>query len=239
MIESQVAWIHQVLLGKRSTRILDLGCGPGLCTSRLARLGHTCVGMDCSPAAVRYAASEAAAEQLACRYERRDLRTGMFGTDYGLVMLIYAGLNLFSLQEARQLLIESQAALGEDGLLLLEPYSYEAVRRLGSYSPHWATLEHGMFCDAPHLLLTENFWDEATRTTTSRHWVVELITLNVNCYVQSLHAYTELEYRQLLAECGFGEVSAYPSLTGREEAKEPKLLVLTARRSPRISARLS
>lgn len=36
------------------TRILDLGCGPGLYTSRLARLGHCCVGIDFSEYAGLY-----------------------------------------------------------------------------------------------------------------------------------------------------------------------------------------
>ena len=45
-IEAHVGWIHQTLLGGKPTNILDLGCGPGLYTSRLARLGHTCRGID-------------------------------------------------------------------------------------------------------------------------------------------------------------------------------------------------
>src|SRR6266542_3437561 len=51
-IDRQVAWIHEAVLRGRPTRILDLGCGPGLYTGRLARLGHTCVGIDYSPAAI-------------------------------------------------------------------------------------------------------------------------------------------------------------------------------------------
>ena len=47
-IDRQVAWIHRELLEGTPTRVLDLGCGPGLYTSRLARLGHECVGIDFS-----------------------------------------------------------------------------------------------------------------------------------------------------------------------------------------------
>lgn len=48
VVDRHLAWIHQALLGERPTRILDLTCGPGLYTSRLARLGHRCVGVDSS-----------------------------------------------------------------------------------------------------------------------------------------------------------------------------------------------
>ena len=44
---------------ERGARVLDLGCGPGLYTTRLAKLGHTCVGIDFSPASIAYAKAEA------------------------------------------------------------------------------------------------------------------------------------------------------------------------------------
>src|SRR5262245_31713047 len=63
-IDRQVTWIHRTLLGGRPTTILDLGCGPGLYTSRLARVGHSCVGIDFSPAALAYARAIAAEERI-------------------------------------------------------------------------------------------------------------------------------------------------------------------------------
>ncbi|HEY5640757.1 MAG TPA: SAM-dependent methyltransferase, partial [Dehalococcoidia bacterium] len=38
-IDAHVAWIHDELLAARPSRVLDLGCGPGLYMERLARLG--------------------------------------------------------------------------------------------------------------------------------------------------------------------------------------------------------
>jgi len=55
LVDQHVEWIHRVILAGRPTRILDLGCRSGLYTTRLARLGHTCVGIDFSPASIRYA----------------------------------------------------------------------------------------------------------------------------------------------------------------------------------------
>lgn len=51
-IDAHVSWLHRTFLGSAPSRILDLGCGPGFYTSRLARLGHRCVGVDFSPASV-------------------------------------------------------------------------------------------------------------------------------------------------------------------------------------------
>ncbi len=54
-INKHVNWIHKFVLRERPSRILDLGCGPGLYSSRLAALGHTCHGIDFSPASIAYA----------------------------------------------------------------------------------------------------------------------------------------------------------------------------------------
>src|SRR5512139_3579983 len=53
-IDRHVHWIHHAVLSGQPTRILDLGCGPGLYSSRLARLGHECVGIDFSPASIAH-----------------------------------------------------------------------------------------------------------------------------------------------------------------------------------------
>ncbi len=54
-IDAQVAFIHRQLPSE--AHILDLGCGPGLYTSRLNALGHQCTGVDFSPASINYARS--------------------------------------------------------------------------------------------------------------------------------------------------------------------------------------
>jgi len=70
-IDQHVDFIHQRLLSGRPVKLLDLGCGPGLYTSRLARLGHTCTGIDYSPASIDYAEKQAARESLPCTYSAR------------------------------------------------------------------------------------------------------------------------------------------------------------------------
>src|SRR5512133_455015 len=53
-IDRHVAWIHHTVLRQKPARLLDICCGPGLYANRLARLGHTCVGIDYSPASIEY-----------------------------------------------------------------------------------------------------------------------------------------------------------------------------------------
>jgi SAM-dependent methyltransferase len=232
IIDRQVTWIHRALLEERPTAVLDLGCGPGLYTSRLARLGHRCVGLDYGPAAIAYARERADAEGLACQYELRDIRAGGYSTDgFGLAMLIYGELNVFPRDTAVQILRGMRAVLGEHGVLLLEAHTLAAVREMGEGKPDWYTAEHGLFGDDPYLCLTERFWHPEQRASTVRYFVVEAATGAVRRYAQTLQAYSERDYRELLAAAGFmAGITFHAGLAGERELVQAGLCAITVRK---------
>jgi SAM-dependent methyltransferase len=229
-IAHQIDWIHRSVLGGQPTRVLDLGCGPGLYTSRLASLGHTCVGIDYSPASIAHARAEATAQQLACRYDHADIRAADYGTGFGLALLIFGEFNVFSRPDATRILANVHAALADGGLLVMEPHTYEAVRRMGEPTTAWYTSAQGLFSATPHLVLREHFWDTATNAATIRYFIAELADGSVTRYAQSVQAYGTEEYRDLLGACGFSEIVFYPSLTGAPDAAQGDFCAIVARK---------
>lgn len=232
-VDRHVAWIHGALLGERPATILDLGCGPGLYAGRLARLGHRCVGVDFSPASVAYARAEAERHGLACRYELADLREADFGAGFDLAMLIFGELNVFPRAQAADLIRRARDALVPGGTLLLEVHTLAAIQALGARPATWATAPSGLFGEAPHLLLTESFWDAATSAATARYYVVDAASAEVSRYAQSFQAYTDAAYADLLHVSGFIDITIRPGLTGGPEPDQPDFQVLVARREPR------
>ena len=215
IIDSHVRWIHDQVLKGNPTRILDLGCGPGLYTNRLARLGHRCVGIDFSPASIAYAKEQAEEEGLECTYIQQDIRTADYGDGYGLVMLIFGEFNVFRPEEARGIVEKAYRALMSDGFLLLEPHTFEAVLKIGEQPSSWYSAEKGLFSDEPHLCLQENFWDAEDNVAIERYYIINAVTGEVARHSASTQAYTDGQYRSLLVDCGFGEVEFYLSLDGR------------------------
>ncbi|MFC2023505.1 class I SAM-dependent methyltransferase [Chloroflexota bacterium] len=214
IIDDHVKWIHDQVLNGRPTRILDLGCGPGLYMNRLAQLGHRCVGIDFSPASIAYARAQAEEAGLECTTILRDIRTADYGDGFGLAMLIFGEFNVFRPEEARGILEKARLALVPGGFLLLEPHTFEAVLKIGRQPSSWHTTEKGLFSDEPYLCLQENFWDTEDNVSIERYYIIDAATGEVERHSASMQAYTDEEYRSLLAECGFGEVVLYSSLNG-------------------------
>jgi SAM-dependent methyltransferase len=232
-IVRQVAWLHEAILHGKPTKILDLGCGPGLYTSQLAHLGHTCVGIDYSPSSIAYARAEAATAKLPCDYQQADIREADYGAGFDLALLIFGELNVFTTADAKRILAKVHRALAADGVLVLEPHTYDAVQQIGKRAAQWRTAEHGLFGATPYLLLQEHFWDDGSEAATVRYFVVELATGSVIPYAQSLQAYTEEDYRTLLHGCGFSDITFYPALTGSAETDQHDFCAIVARKGPR------
>ena len=226
-IRKHVQWIHGHLLGSQPAHILDLGCGPGLYVSRLAKLGHICTGIDFSPASIEYAREHTPE---GCLYQLGDIRTADYGHGYDLVMLIFGGFDVFRVEDARAILEKSCAALKPGGRLLLEVSTVEAVDQRGNQPSVWYSAESGLFHSAPHICLMESFWDEETTTATERFLIIDAATAQVTRYAYSTRAYTDEQYRAMLGEAGFRDARFYPSLTGEETARPDEMVVVTAQK---------
>ena len=230
IIEKHVSWIHHQVLQGKPARVLDLGCGPGLYTNRLAKLGHRCVGIDFSPASIAYAKGQAEAAGLDCTYIYQDIRTADYGDQYGLVMSIFGELNVFRPEEVKSILTKACRALLPQGFLLLEPHSFAAVVKIGQQPASWYSAEKGLFSAEPHLYLQENFWDTNDHVTIQRYFIIEAATGQVTRHSASMQAYTDEEYRSLLAECGFGKVVFYSGLDGSTGHSESYLIAILAQK---------
>jgi SAM-dependent methyltransferase len=224
-INKHVNWIHHSVLGGRPSHILDLGCGPGLYSSRLATLGHTCHGIDFSPASISYAKKHAGKK---CSFSLADVRTAEFGQGYDLAMFIYGEFNVFTKPDARRILKKAYKSLLRGGKLLLEISTYDGVDQLGNQPATWYSSPNGLFSDKPHLCLMESFWDNAQHVAIERYMIVDADTGGVNRYASSTQAYDERAIKSLLRGVGFKRINIYPSLTGKDESGADEFQVIVA-----------
>jgi len=231
VVDNHTEWIHQKLLEGRQSKILDLGCGPGFYCSRLAKLGHECVGIDYSPASIRYASEQNEKESLSCQYLHEDIRKADFGGGFALVMLVFGELNVFRPADARAILQKADHALSEDGIMLIEPHSFGAIESIGEQPSFWYSTKSGLFSDKPHICLDESFWDKQSSTATKRYFIIDTSTSDVTRYAITYQAYTDEQYSSLLKECGFEAIEFYPSLGEAEDENQNALIAIVAKKT--------
>ncbi len=226
-IKKHVQWIHEFVLAKTTSAILDLGCGPGLYCAELARLGHSCRGIDFSPASIEYAVDHSPET---CSYTLGDVRAEKFGRGYDLVMFIFGEFNVFTPADAQKILQKAQAALRPGGKLLLEVHTVDTVEQMGNQPSTWYSSESGLFSDKPHLCLMESFWDEEQTVATERYFIIDAETAQVMRFASSTQGYDEDKIASMLTEAGFSAVEIHPGLTGKAQSEADDFYVVIAQK---------
>ena len=223
IIKKQIDWIHSFVLNKKSSRILDLGCGPGLYSARLSTFGHVCRGIDFGPASIEFAVKHAPEN---CTYTLGDIRATEFGSGYDLVMFIFGEFNVFKPEDAKLILNKSYAALKPGGKILLEPHTFDAVYELGNQPATWYSAKNELFAEKPHLCLMESFWNEDQSVAIERYIIVDAASGDVTSYSSSTQAYENDVMVEMLTQAGFQNPEFYPSLHGKpDEMSQLQVLV--------------
>ncbi len=216
-IDRQVAWIHARLLDGKPSNILDLGCGPGFYSHRLARLGHRCRGIDFGPASIEYARQHGL-DELQCEFSLGDIRQVAFGGPYDLAMILYGELNVFSPAEALAILRKVQASLTSQGRLIVELQTPEAVEHMGRGEPSEQQSESGLFSDHPHRCRTENQWLPEQKIALQEFSVTEAADGQARVYRSTTKAWPDGELIELIMDAGFHEVARCDEWPGSTNA---------------------
>ncbi|ELX2981025.1 class I SAM-dependent methyltransferase [Salmonella enterica] len=228
VIEQQVDWITRQL--PTGARILDLGCGPGFYTRLLAENGFTCTGVDFSPASIEWASQQAQAAGLNVKYIQQDIRTYTPEEQFDFIMMTFGELNVFSSADACNLMGQCALWLVPGGKLLIEVHTFEEVKRQGMAPSGWQRCLQGLFLATPHLLLTENSWDDETQISSTQFWAIEE-NGHVTRFGSQMTAWHDEEYVRLLSNAGLSvqqrlECSVWPV----SETFEDKLFALLAQK---------
>lgn len=88
-IDESAHWLIPTLGLAAGSRVLDLGCGPGLYAERLARQGIEVLGIDVSRRALAHARKTARRESLPITLRQGDYLHADLGTEHDAAILIY------------------------------------------------------------------------------------------------------------------------------------------------------
>jgi SAM-dependent methyltransferase len=192
-------------------RLLDVTCGPGLYAVEFARRGVAVIGLDFSPASLRYARE--LCQALPCEFFLQDVREMDFtGRECDAAIYLYGQFTVLKPAESLDVLKRIRAALRPGAKLLLEILDDAGFDKKDS--TWWYTDTGGLWGDFPYLHLGERAWDPAQRAAVERFHILNLETGEMQVYGLSDQAYTVEQVTEMLHTAGFEAVSIHPAWEG-------------------------
>lgn len=205
--------------------VLDLGCGPGLLATGLARAGCRVTGVDLNEHSLAYAEAAAHDEGLDLAYLRQDFRTLDAVARYDLALQSYGELSTFDDATRDAILARLHAALRPGGALVFDvstPQCHPAE------PPSWHRSDGGLWRAGPHLELRARL-HYADDVVCDRYVVID--AGGVTSYRMWFHDYTPGTLTPVLEGAGFAVEALWGGLDGGEPGDDPGWFAVLARRA--------
>ncbi|MFC1524184.1 class I SAM-dependent methyltransferase [Thermodesulfobacteriota bacterium] len=205
-ITSTIEWIVNKVPDDR-LNILDLGCGPGLYTEKLAEKGHMVTGVDFSANSIAYARESAREKKLDISYLQQNYLELAEENTFDLILMIFTDFGVLSPEQREILLANVYRALKPGGKFLFDVLNTNySLPESGPKT--WELSGKGFWRDRPHLALTESFYYDEQQVALSQHIIIDEMG-EMEVYRFWIHTFSPADLEKVLAEQGFGNTECY------------------------------
>jgi len=212
-IDKSVAWLISQLNLKPGSKVLDLGCGPGLYTIRFSRRGCRVTGMDFSQNSIDYARMQARQEGLDIEYLCQNYLTLDFDAVFDAVTLIYYDLGVLSETERLELLKRVARALKPGGYFIFDVVT-ENSRSKEKLHRNWdLCLAEGFWRPGPYLELFQT-WEYLESQAFLDQYLILEENGKVSVYNIWEHSFSKGKLHEELTQSGFTGMHFWSDLVG-------------------------
>ena len=219
--DGEVMLIWRLLGLEPGMAVLDLACGHGRITQRLARRGCQVVGLDSSPGFLELARRDAAVlawtEVVAPEYVLGDMRHLPWSERFDRILNWFTAFGYFNDEGNRQVLREAQRALKPGGKLLVELNNRDAIL---SHLQHASVVERN-----------GNYMIDQTRYDVPTGRMITERTVIRDGRVRQMHFFVRMftfpELRDWLLAADFSSVEAFDE-QGAPLAMESRRMLVVA-----------
>ena len=225
-IDGTIDWIDR-RVGFAGKAVLDLGCGPGLYASRMARRGARVTGLDFSANSVAHAREAAERDGLAIDYVQADYLKDPLPGDQDLATLIYCDMGVLSPDDRARLLGRIRTALGPGGTLVFDLLSAEQFDGCTEEAVYERRMMDGFWAPGDYFGFKTSFVYADLKLALDRYRIVEPDrTRDVYNWFQF---FTPDGIAAELAAAGFELVDTVDVLTGEPWTAAPREFAVIAR----------
>jgi len=211
-IDQSVDFLSSPDIMGQVTRLLDLGCGPGLYASRFAQKGMEVTGIDISSRSIEYAREFAVKNRLMADYRCMDFLDLDYHGEFDAAIQIDGELNTLSDDKLDFFLARIREALTAEGIFIFD-VTTRALRSREGIKNRWYVSEGGFWRPGRHLVL-ENGFDYPENDTWLDQFVIVDDTGTVTVYRNWFHDYTLATINNVMEKAGFQIKQVWNDLTG-------------------------
>jgi SAM-dependent methyltransferase len=172
-IDASADWIRRTFGLGPGSRVIDLGCGPGLYADRLARSGASVTGIDISPRSIDYARERAARDELRIDYRLGDYLELDIEPGYDLATMIMCDYCALSPEQRGRLLQRVRTMLAPGGRFLFDVYSLAYFETWEEMAAYGAGMMDGFWSATPYYGFQNTFKYEAEKVVLEKYLIVE------------------------------------------------------------------
>lgn len=220
-INRSVDWISSQFDLAQSKSICDVGCGPGLYTTRFAERGAQVTGIDFSKRSIEHASNVAAEKGLKIDYIRQNYLEFETDNKFDLITMIMCDYCALSPAQRKQLLQKFSNLLKPDGSVLLDVYSLELFDQKEEQSLYEINLLDGFWSSEKYYGFLNTFKYDAEKVILDKFTIVEKnrvrVVYNWLQYFSRESLRSEIERNDFRIERMYSDVAGSEFDSGSEE----------------------
>lgn len=212
---------------KKGNKLLDLGCGPGLYSTKFASRGVNVTGIDISETSINYAIQYALKNNLCIDYQLMNFFNIDFKEEFDVAMQVYGELNVFSDNLRDDLISRVYKALKPNGLFIFD-VSTRRLRKKVGLSNGWYMADKGFWTDKRHLVLEQGFDYPEDNVWCDQFTVITDDEIKV--YRNWFHDYNIDDISKILKGKGFEVIIVWSNLTGEKFTENSDWIGIVAKK---------
>jgi SAM-dependent methyltransferase len=230
--DQSVAWMSETFGLGAGSRVVDLGCGPGQYTLRLARTGAAVTGVDVSRRSIAHATTAAAAAGLDVRHVVADYLEWAPNERFDLAIMIYHDYGAMSPDQRHRLLERLAELLEPDGSFVFDVSSVAGMADVEETAAYAPRMMNGFWAPSPYHGFLNTFVYDAEHVSVDRYEIVE------RDRTRTFWTWTQYfdpdSLSAELASGGFDVAQVLGDVTGRPYDPTSPEFAVVARRSSQI-----
>lgn len=171
-ILQSVLWLCQYLKLPEESKLLDLGCGPGLYSENFFGQGFEVTGIDFSQSSINYAKEQAVEFQYPIHYICQNYLEIDYKEEFDVITLIYGDLCVLSHTDRNLLLKKVKKALKPGGYLIFDVFTKHYFAANDPKQSWYISKEDGFWSAEEHLLLQQHFKYKKDKVRLDKYTVI-------------------------------------------------------------------